>query len=100
MEVYYCIFPVPVEHLSDTFHSGTVKGNIIKIKSIYTHFFAKPVYTFHIIVMPARHAGIDNGSIFIFRYKPGCNIVINKVFLQPVKAFACTRTDNLMAEAS
>src|SRR6185437_8938349 len=69
------------EHAFDALHGNPVEGDVVEVNTVDPDVVYEPVHAFYIVVMPAAHAAVDNGSIFNFGYEPGRDIVIAEMFL-------------------
>jgi hypothetical protein len=90
---------VGFKHFTHPFHRHPVEGYIINVKAVYADIFCQPGQAFNIVIVPARHAAIDNGRILELGNKPAGDIAGVKMLLQPGIAATLTSGKDLLIEA-
>ena len=89
-----------VEDLAQPLHRRAVEGDVVDVEAVDFDVVHQPVKTFQVIVVPARHAAVDNGGVLEARHEPGGDVVGAEVLLQPGKAAARASGEDLVAKAA
>lgn len=103
MQVYDARMTVGRQNSFDPFHRYSIKSHIIQVNSIYTDILHEPVHPLHIVVVPAAPAfcpTVDQRRVLDLRHKPGGNIVVRDMLLQPTEPTSRPGHIDLAAQAA
>ena len=92
--------PVPVENLADTLHRRPVEGDVVEVEPVDTGVAGYPVQSFDVIVVPPRHAAVDDGRVLDLRNEPGRDVIAAQVLLEPGEASAGPGGKHLVPQAA
>ena len=100
MEVDEGAGAVAVENLADALHGRPVEGHVVEVEAVDADVPREPVEALDVIVVPARHAAVDDGRVLQLGHEPGGDIVGAEVLLEPREAATGAGREDLVAEAA
>src|SRR6218665_44290 len=73
---------------------------MVEVNTIDANVLNQPVHAFNVIVMPAAHTAVYNSSILYSGYKPGRDIIVANMLLQPAESTTLAGRINFMSETA
>src|SRR5512140_2745772 len=92
--------PVPVEDLADALHGRPVESDVVEIEAVDADVPGQPIEPFDIVIVPARHAAVDERRVLELGHEPGGDVVAPQVLLEPGIAAAGPRREDLVTQAA